>query len=282
MNQAALPRLSKHFRLLSADEYVNKRVPSFSPETRPLVVMLTWMSAKKKHINRYSDIYLSRGYDVLTVTIQGWELLLPSKGSQIVAQDLLNYLYHFSIRGKQPLLLHGFSVGAYFWGEVLLKVNADLSKYSELMQRVKGVIWDSTPDFKDTVIGLPIAMAPNNLPLRLLIRSYVALHLLLFYPLSTRHHIASSRALHKTPCRAPILILICKNDPIASVESYLNVKKSWESLGIETTIKIWDESKHVCHYILYPEEYIAEIEKFLAKIKFPCNVPEPNRIQSKL
>uniref|UniRef100_A0A146M8X1 Transmembrane protein 53-B n=1 Tax=Lygus hesperus TaxID=30085 RepID=A0A146M8X1_LYGHE len=282
-NNTALPKLSKNFRLLSADEFVsNKAVARFTPETRPLVVMLTWMNARRKRVDQYSSIYLSKGYDVLTVTIDGWQFLFPTRGAQTVAQDLLNYLHQFSIRGNQPLLLHGFSIGAYFWGEVLLKIKADVEKYSELLDRVKGVIWDSTPDFKDTVKGLPFAIAPHNLPLRVMIRSYITFHLLLLYPLATKHYIASSRALHSTPCTAPILMLICRNDPIASVESNLNVKRSWESLGIETSIKIWDESKHVSHYFLHTDDYMAEIERFLKKIKFPTADANPNQIQSKL
>lgn len=50
---------------------------------RPLVVMLAWMLARHKHLAKYAQIYLKRGYDVLTVSITPWQLLWPMKGCQV-------------------------------------------------------------------------------------------------------------------------------------------------------------------------------------------------------
>lgn len=53
------------------------------PDDKPLVVMLSWLMAKKKNIFKYADIYLKEGFDVLNVNVSPWQLLWPTKGTQV-------------------------------------------------------------------------------------------------------------------------------------------------------------------------------------------------------
>lgn len=71
------------------------------PQDKPLVVMLTWLMAKKKHIYKYANFYVDRGFDVLNVTITPWQLLWPTKGSQVFIanfNDALYKLFHMNRR----------------------------------------------------------------------------------------------------------------------------------------------------------------------------------------
>lgn len=52
-------------------------------EVKPLVVMFPWLLARKNHISKYYDIYLSRGYDVLSVSITPWQFFWPLTGTQV-------------------------------------------------------------------------------------------------------------------------------------------------------------------------------------------------------
>ncbi len=60
--------------------------------TRPLVVLFAWMLAKDKHIEKYRNLYFQRGFDVLTVKTEPFELLLPERGSQRIARNVLTFL----------------------------------------------------------------------------------------------------------------------------------------------------------------------------------------------
>lgn len=79
--------LSKSLELISVDdvEIVKQKSPPLlvTEKHRPLVVMLAWMLAKKQHLNKYAEVYLKRGYDVLTVHITPWQLMWPVNGSQV-------------------------------------------------------------------------------------------------------------------------------------------------------------------------------------------------------
>jgi hypothetical protein len=90
---------------------------------------------------------------------------------QLVASDLLRFLDLNTER--RQLLVHGFSVGGYVWGEMLGQVEQDRDRYTALLQRIVGLIWDSAADMQDIPMGLPTAVFPNNLILQNALRKYV-------------------------------------------------------------------------------------------------------------
>lgn len=53
-----------------------------------------------------------------------------------MAGSLLDILY--DRYAARPILIHGFSVGGYLWGEVQLKMSQDLAKYEQLIQNITG------------------------------------------------------------------------------------------------------------------------------------------------
>jgi hypothetical protein len=117
--------------------------------------MLNWMLAKQKHIHKYATIYLDQGFDVLSVSCTPWQLLWPMKGSQVttptsenktrsivcpsdgwkiiffqlVASDTLRFLTNNP--NYNPMILHGFSIGGYVWGELLFCASGDKERFVE-------------------------------------------------------------------------------------------------------------------------------------------------------
>lgn len=81
-----------------------------------------------------------------------------------MANDAVDFLYEN--KRFDPLLVHGFSVGGYVWGELLVKMVEDMDKYKELIDRIKGQVWDSTPDITEFSKGFPHAVFPRNAILR--------------------------------------------------------------------------------------------------------------------
>ncbi|XP_026470972.1 transmembrane protein 53-A-like [Ctenocephalides felis] len=257
--------VTKNIQLFSNDKVqIDKDLKLEQPLERPLVVLLTWLMAKQKHIMKFADIYNDHGFDVLNVSINPWQLLWPAKGTQLVSRDVLKFLYHNTT--YNPVLLHGFSVGGYVWGECLVHISQNPKLYNPLLQRIAGQIWDSAADITEIPIGTPKAVFPKNKVLQTALRKYMIYHLKTFHDVATSHYIRASQMFHSTLVRSPALFLLSKTDPIGPVSSNQRVKEAWEGLGIKCYWKCWDRSPHVGHFHKHPKEYTQELNSFLESI----------------
>jgi hypothetical protein len=77
--------VTKNITLLSNEKkngaVVNLKLEN--QEDKPLVIMLSWLMAKRKHIFKYADFYISKGFDVMNISVTPWQLLWPLKGTQV-------------------------------------------------------------------------------------------------------------------------------------------------------------------------------------------------------
>lgn len=73
----------------------------------------------------------------------------------------------------KPLMLHGFSVGGYLWGEALNVMSQDLTKYGPIIDQISGQIWDSVVDFEGIPTGMPKAVFPKNKFMRNSLEAYI-------------------------------------------------------------------------------------------------------------
>lgn len=74
---------------------------------------------------------------------------------------------------NSPIVLHGFSVGAYLWGEVLVHATVEKERYQKVMNRICGQIWDSSVDVTEIHIGVPKAVFPKNFVLQNALQQYI-------------------------------------------------------------------------------------------------------------
>lgn len=259
--------ITKNITLLSKDKKTGGVVDlklQAEDDNKPLVVMLSWLMAKRKHVYKYADFYIYKGFDVMNVAITPWQLLWPVKGSQIVAADILQFLDKNKLFA--PILLHGFSVGGYLWSEVLVQLAAERNRYSHILDRIHGQIWDSLADVTEIPEGFPVAVFPRNNVLRSALKQYITYHMKTFDKEATCHYIRGSQMFHTNIVKAPALFLVSKTDPIGTEKSNLRARDNWEQMGIQTYWKCWDKSPHVGHFRHYPEEYKDELEKFLENV----------------
>ncbi|XP_011690339.1 PREDICTED: uncharacterized protein LOC105451532 [Wasmannia auropunctata] len=266
--------VSKNIEFLTQDNRIisSKNVARNISVTnnRPLLVILTWLLSKRRHVMKFVNLYMEQGFDVAVVSLTPWQLMWPTKGSRLVAADLLTFLKQNE--SYQQILLHGFSVGGYMWGEALDLIESNKDQYCNITDRIVGQVWDSIADVSQIAIGLPRAVFPKNMVLQSMLQKYVEYHMKTFHQQATQYYIRSSQIFHSASVlRVPALLFVSKTDPVGAVTSNLSVRDNWESLGIKTYVKIFDESPHVAHFYTYPKEYVAELYAFLQKLNLIQN-----------
>ncbi|CAA0814801.1 alpha/beta-Hydrolases superfamily protein [Striga hermonthica] len=117
-----------------------------SAKSRTVVVLVGWLGAKQKHLNRYAAWYTSRGFHVITFTFPMWEVIGYKVGGkaerdvELLVDHLAEWLEEE--HGKN-LVFHTFSnTGWLTYGVILEKFQ---KKDSSLTDRIRGCIVDSAP-----------------------------------------------------------------------------------------------------------------------------------------
>ncbi|RWS20983.1 Transmembrane protein 53-like protein [Leptotrombidium deliense] len=254
---------------------------NYIPEQkRPLSVILAWLAAKEKYLEKYRQIWLQRGFDVLTVKLTPNKLLVPTLGSKKLITDLLKLLYASS-KHYEDIVLHCFSVGAYEFGEMLtqLKDNnylkqivsfdkitqSEMNPKTIIERRIKGIILDSPVNVDGIGIGVSRAMSANPVIVQTL-KTMINAHLKLSYNFATKYIIEAVENAHNNYLKVPSLIITSEKDKIGTPEMSLKLKHCWEQLGIPVDFKCFKNSGHVQHYAVYPDEYTNNIDNYLSKI----------------
>ncbi|XP_035672812.1 transmembrane protein 53-B-like isoform X2 [Branchiostoma floridae] len=233
--------------------------------TKPLVLIFAWMLPQRKHMQKFENIYLARGCDVMTINIQPLQLILPKTGAQVIAEKVVDFV-HQPQNARRPLLVHAFSVGGYLYSEALLKSLEVSSVNGSMKDRIVGQIFDSPVDFGGIPDGLPAAMFKSPL-LRATLRNMIKAYMAALYKPVTINYIRASEIFHNNPVRSPALFLYSKVDPVGTVASIegaarSNVKKD----GPPVYYKCWDDSPHVQHMYKHPIEYVEIMDSFLSHL----------------
>lgn len=54
-----------------------------------------------------------------------------------------------------------------------------------------------------------------------------------FHKQATQYYIRSSQVFHTGVVRVPALLFVSKTDPVGTVESNMNLRDTWDSLGLK-------------------------------------------------
>lgn len=232
---------------------------------RPLVVIFGWMLARNRHLNKYGNLYLSKGFDVLSVQVQPQQVLWPVAAQHKIT-TLLKTLQDSSL-STRPIVIHGFSVGGYLYGEMLVKLQKECDRYKKISERIVGQVFDSPVDFEGVSCGFATVLVKNPV-LRILLRKSIESYLKLMQNSVTKHYMISSTAFHDNHLLLPSLMLYSRTDPIGVAEKIEIVMEKWRSKQIPVMYKCWDNSPHVSHFHHHPDEYVESLLAFLDSIGF--------------
>ncbi|XP_014674993.1 PREDICTED: uncharacterized protein LOC106815083 [Priapulus caudatus] len=151
----------------------------------PGACLLSCVAAKRRHVYKYGDFYLQRGFDVLNVRVHIDHVLYAARAQSCV-QQARNYLSHRAATvGPTPLLVHAFSTGGYLYGDMLIKMAADAERYGGIAGSISGEIFDSVVFLE----GMPTTASltvTNNRRLQTLIRTSTEQYLKLTHEHTTK------------------------------------------------------------------------------------------------
>ncbi len=252
-----------------------------SGEKRPLVLLLSWLAAKQRHLSNFSQFYLDQGCDVLTIKIKPMQILLPKTGSQVLARNVVEFLQDGEQRDK-PLLVHTFSVGGYVYSEILQSMLA-AEKEKQITSRIVGQIFDSPVDLDNIPVGMSKVLLKNH-AMQAGLRKTLEVYQRMTFNIAGQHHLRSSRVFHHNPVKAPSLFFYSDVDPITSPHAIERAITSLKEVGHKSVRgKEFQGSPHVSHMYKHREEYVTTLKSFLNQIDYFQNLStgdEPEGLSS--
>lgn len=241
----------------------NEAVPSAASE-RKLVVLMSWLEAKEKHIEKYRQFYLDRGFDVLNVKTSPLDLLLPNVGAKKISKDFVRFLVE---KQYSDVVLHGFSVGGYMFGQVLLDIDKQHEEIrGKILSSVRGLVFDSLVPFEGTCIGVANSITTNPIGAKIL-ENLLRLYLFLGHRIATKSYLEASEKVWGGPLRCPSLFLMSKDDIISDHKIVERLASVWTDMGIECHKMLVDKSPHVQIFSKHNKQYVEKVEGFLKHIK---------------
>ncbi|KAK4400192.1 Transmembrane protein 53-A [Sesamum angolense] len=248
-----------------------------SAKSRTVVVLLGWLGAKQKHLNKYAEWYTSRGFHAITFTFPMSKVLSYQVGGQ-AEQDielLVNHLAEWleEEHGKN-LVFHTFSnTGWLTYGVILEKFR---QQDSALAGRIRGCIVDSAPvaapDPQVFASGFSAAFLKKNSvatkALLLILEKFFGM--VLNYPSINRRlsDVLSVLTLEQPSC--PQLYIYSSADkviPAPSVESFIEKQRK---SGREVRACDFISTPHVDHFRSDPKLYSSQLTQFLEDCVLTC------------
>lgn len=231
---------------------------------RKLVVLMSWLEAKEKHIEKYRQFYLDRGFDVLNVKTSALDLLLPTIGAKKISKDFARFMLE---KQYSDVVLHGFSVGGYMFGQVLLDIdNQNQEMKEKMIKSIRGIVFDSLVPFEGISVGVANSITSNKFGAKLLEQA-IKLYLYVGHRIATKYYLQASDKVWSGPVKCPTLFLLSKDDIVTDYRIIERLAQVWSKLGIETYKMLVDSAPHVQLFNKHHSAYVNKIEKFLERIK---------------
>ena len=205
----------------------------------------------------------AKGFDVLHVKVNARQILWPPHAHSVVSH-ILSFLTSRT-HHLQPILVHGFSVGGYLYGETLNHIVSDADLTATMTRRIRGQVFDSPVDFEGVPRGVGMALSGLR-PVQVAIRSSLEAYTGMFQRQVTAHYVQSERTFRQNPLRTPSLVLYSKADVVGTPGPIESLISTWRGHGVPVYSRCWDKTRHVGHYVHDPVTYTAVLNEFLVNI----------------
>ena len=237
-------------------------------QAKPLCVILGWGSSKHRNLDRYSDIFKSRGFEIITVTPTLTDVLLfpQSRGKKISDKILETIKDEFE--GRDAVILQFSNGGCGLWYFISQEICDVKSPYHNVI-KVVGNVFDSCPVVPNQesvkIAQNAFAMNVKN-PITRTVVWYtigtVAPLVVWFNPIVKLF----MDAMRDSPISTPQLFMYSKSDLLAPYKDISDFIEYRKNKGIETMQMLWEDSPHVSHLKHDGVTYTEILNKFLDKV----------------
>ncbi|KAK9886514.1 hypothetical protein WA026_016793 [Henosepilachna vigintioctopunctata] len=237
----------------------------------PVVILFGWAGAEDKYLSVYSKIYEEKGLITLRYISPVKYLFWKQHRMVKIGEKLVKLLNDLNFVNN-PIIIHCFSNGGAFQYQFF----SQALKLSPNPMQIKGVIFDSAPGKRrvlslfrairaikggNVLLNLPICFLMtiffSTMWIFQIIRSYfVKKTNLQMNPLENLKNEENKWPQHFIYSKADVLI------PYEDVEYFANYRKS---LGIDVSLKRYENTPHVRHYPDNKVSYIQSVCSFMHK-----------------
>ena len=232
--------------------------------TRPIATIFGWVGCREKAMRKYTSLYTQRGVDVVAVLLRPEHVYKPVTRGRHATEVIIDALTAIDTI-ERPVLIQGFSAGAYMYGNLLTTLDARGEDGLAFTKRVRGFVFDSPVDVDGVPFGLSRAIFGNNSEGTLqqrLVQTALEVYLSPRLPMR-QYYQAASEAMHGTtfasgfssPLPVPSAFLFSDHDSVTVTQDILDVTGKWRAVGSAVEEINFDGTKHVMHLQSYPEEY---------------------------
>lgn len=231
---------------------------------RKLVIMMSWLNAREKHINYYRNFYLERGFDVLNIKTSPVDLMLPQIGASVSSRNLVKFLDQHNY---PQVVIHGFSIAGYVYGQLLLDIfKLDKEKQQQLINSIQGIVLDSVVPFEGAFYGIARTVSSNPIMVAL-IANTIRAYLFLGHYIAGKRFQEVSKVVWSGPVKCPALFINSKEDVISDYKIIDRLRETWANVGIETKQLLVDNGPHVQLFKVHNDAYVKSVDSFLKKVR---------------
>ena len=231
-------------------------------------MILGWGGSKQKNLERYSEIFMTRGYDTITVTPSLADILLfpEIKGKKLSMQILELIKQEFG--GRNSVFFQFSNAGCGLYSFMYKELYDSASPYHN-QTKIVGSIFDSCPVIPNKE---SISIAQNAFTMNMtnpVVKNLVwyslgsVLPIVLLFNSTVK---VFMEALRDSPVSTPHLFMYSKSDVLAPYKDISNFIEYRQSKGIDVTKMLWEETPHVSHLKHDPVTYSKILNEFLDKL----------------
>ena len=264
----------------STETPASKELP---PGDTPLACILGWVGTREKIMRKYTQIYNDHGVDVIAVLLKPHHVYQPVSKGLHTTEHIIDALTAPDTIDR-PVLIQGFSAGAYMYGNLLTALDARGDAGLAFTKRIKGFVFDSPVDIDGVPFGLSRAIFGNDSEGTLKQRAVQALletYLSPSLPMR-QYYQASSDAMHgetfssgfSSPLAVPSAFLFSDEDSVTVTADIRTVMDKWRAVGSDVEEVVFEGTKHVMHLQGFPAKYERAVANVVLKA-FGARVKQP-------
>jgi len=245
------------------------------------VVLFGWLGAQPKYLEKYADLWKSRGAKVLPYTPPITATLFPFQADRSILDFSKRMGEHVDPQPQPPrpqpprVIYHVFSNGGFLFLGALIRATQMGLVPEWVLGSPSGIIIDSAPGeisvdmaargvgaaaFKEGSKGFE-----DRFPFFVdLSRSLFQFYLNIPFIKNRIAEVKHAWEVHSPTC--PQLFLFSEEDvliPPEDIERFMLVQRN---RGVQVSSNRWQGTLHVEHYREYPEEYIGELKQFVKNL----------------